>query len=465
MDLSLTLFGRQIELRTKALQLQSLSGRGGWWNVIRESYTGAWQSNVEVRAENVLAYSAVFACVTLIASDIAKLGLWLVEEDSHGMWSRTESAAFSPVLRKPNRYSTRIKFIEQWMTSKLIHGNTYVLKSRDQRGVVNALYVLDPSRVTPLVSTDGSVYYEIRRDDLSNQPADTITVPAREIIHDTCVALYHPLVGVSPIYACGTAALQGLSIQTNSHKFFSNSSQPGAIITAPAGITDVQAAALKAKWEGEFGGDNFGKIAIIGGELKFNQLSTNAVDAQLIEQLKWTAETVCSCFHIQPYMISVGPPPPYANVEPLTIQYYSQCLQSHIENLELVLDEGLELPTSPRRLGTEFDLDDLMRMDTASKTTAAQTAISSGGMSPDEARRRYFDLGPVKGGNTPYMQAQMYALSALAERDADQPFSKPVPMRLPDEPPDDADEDDAEQMAASFGAALRQKALAMGLVA
>jgi len=424
--------------RTKSLQLSSLSGRGGWWNVIRESFTGAWQTNVEVRADNVLTYSAVFACVTLIASDIAKLCLRLVEQDAHGIWNPTESPSFSPVLRKPNRYQTRIKFIEQWMVSKLIHGNTYVLKQRDQRGVVVALYILDPTRVTPLVSTDGGVYYELRRDDLSGQSQDTVTVPAKEVIHDTMVCLFHPLIGVSPIYACGIAALQGLAIQSNSNKFFSNGSQPGGILTAPGNINDETALRLKAKFDTEFGGDNVGKVAVLGDGLKYEAMSVNAVDSQLIEQLKWTAETVCSCFHVQPYMIGVGPPPPYANVEPLLQQYYAQALQNPIECLELCLDEGLEVQKVQGHIyGTEFDLDDLFRMDTVTRTTAAAAAMTSG-MSPNEVRFKYHDKGPVKGGDTPYMQQQMYSIAALADRDADKPFSKPpvaappVPAARPD---------------------------------
>lgn len=42
-----------------------------------------------------------------------------------------------------------------------MHGNTYVLKARDARGVVNALYVLDPCRVEPLISESGAVYYRL----------------------------------------------------------------------------------------------------------------------------------------------------------------------------------------------------------------------------------------------------------------------------------------------------------------
>jgi HK97 family phage portal protein len=439
--------------RTKGLQLQALSGRGGWWSVIREPFMGAWQRNAEVHMDTVLTFSAIFACVTLIASDIAKLCLRLVAEDVHGIWTPAESASFSPVLRKPNRYQTRIKFIEQWIVSKLIHGNTYILKARDARGIVKALYVLDPTRVTPLVAPDGAVYYELKRDDLSGLPTDTITVPAREIIHDTMVALYHPLIGVSPIYACGVAAMQGLAIQTNSTSFFTNGSRPGGVLTAPGAIGQATADRLKAYWETNFGGDNIGKVAVLGDGLKYEAMSVNATDAQLIEQLKWTGETVCSCFHVQPYMIGVGPPPPYANVEPLLQQYYAQALQILIECLELCLDEGLELP---KPYGTEVDLDDLFRMDTATRTTAAAAAILSG-LSPDEVRFKYHDKGPVKGGNTPYMQQQMYSLAALAERDADQPFSKPAVAAAaglaarPDVAPADA--------AASFKAMLRQKAV------
>jgi HK97 family phage portal protein len=388
--------------------------RGGWWPIVREPFMGAWQQNQEITAETSLTYSAVFACVTLIASDIAKLGLRLVQVDDDGIWTETTAAAFSPVLKKPNRYQNRIQFITQWMMSKLIHGNTYVLKKRDNRGVVVALYVLDPTKVMPMVATNGEVFYELKRDDLATLPsAQAVVVPAREIIHDKMVPLYHPLVGVSPIHACGVAALQGLAIQNSATAFFKNGSQPSGILTTPQDLTNEQAADLKDRWMAGYSGDNAGKVALLSHGLTYEQMAVNAADSQLIEQLQWSATTVCSCFHIQPYMISIGDPPPYANIEPLTIQYYSQCLQEKIENLEICLDEGLELP---KPYGTEFNLDDLMRMDSVSKNQAAATAISSGGMTINEARKKYFDLAPVLGGNTPYMQQQYWPLAQLATR-------------------------------------------------
>jgi HK97 family phage portal protein len=331
------------------------------------------------------------------------------------------------VLRKPNHFQTRIKFFEQWITSKLVYGNTYVLKERDQRGVVVAMTVLDPQRVTPLVAPNGEVYYELRRDDLAgvyNQ--ENIIVPASEVIHDLMVALYHPLCGVSPIYACGMAALQGLKIQGSSLDFFTNGANPGGVLTAPGAIADDTAQRLKEHWESNYSGQNAGKVAVLGDGLKYEAMSVNAVDSQLIEQLKWSAETVCSCFHVPPYMVGVGPAPTLNNIEALNQQYYSQCLQSLIEQLELCLDEGLGLDSTKdgRTYGTEFDLQGLLRMDTAAKVKAAGDAIGAGFMSPNEARWQ-FDLKPVAGGDTPYLQQQNFSLAALQKRDRqDDPFAK-----------------------------------------
>ena len=74
MQLGLTVFGRTLEFRTKQLvPLRPLSEAGwGWWPIIRESFTGAWQQNQEIRSDTALGYWAVFACVTLIAADIGK---------------------------------------------------------------------------------------------------------------------------------------------------------------------------------------------------------------------------------------------------------------------------------------------------------------------------------------------------------------------------------------------------------
>lgn len=436
---------------------------GGWIPVaVREPYTGAWQQNIETPLAEVVTNPTVYACVSLIASDIGKMRVKLTAQQDAGIWREITSPAFSPVLEKPNRYQTRILFFQQWVLSKLYWGNTYVLKGRDLRGVVNRLVILDPSRVVPLIAPDGAVYYQLSRDELAGVAEDLTpdrAIPAREIIHDIMIPLCHPLIGVSPIAACGLAAMQGLRMQTSSAHLFANGCRPSGILTAPGAIDQPTADRIKAYWQENFTGSNVGKLAVVGDGLKYEPLTMNPTDAAIIEQLKWTDEAICRCFHVPRYKVEVGPDPTFSNINALDTQYYAQCLQILIESIELLLDEGLELPTN---YGTEFDLDALIRMDAPSMIEAEKVAIGAGFKAPNESRQR-LNLPPVEGGDTPYLQQQNYSLAALARRDAMEamaPAAPPAPA-LP------AADDAAAEAAftAAFTAALAQYAQAEGLYA
>ncbi|HYC66650.1 phage portal protein [Brevundimonas sp.] len=427
----------------KAANLASVAESRGWFRVY-ESYQGAWQQNVTIDRNLVLSFHAVYACMTLIASDVAKLRVKLVKQDA-GIWTEADSPAYSPVLRKPNPWQTRIQFWEGWMLSKLMRGNAYVLKRRDARNVVVALYVLDPNRVTPMVADDGSVFYQLQTDNLAGMPADVL-VPAREIIHDRMNCLFHPLVGTSPIYASGLAAMQGMNILDSSAAFFGNRSQPGGVLTAPGSIADETATRLKETWETNFSGENAGRVAVLGDGLKYERMAMSAEESQLIEQLKWSAEVVCSTFHVPPYKIGIGQMPTYNNIQALNVEYYSQCLQSLIEAAELCLDEGLECPAGT---GTEFDTENLLRMDSV---TQMQVLKEGAGILKIDEMRAKLDKGPTEGGDAVYLQQQNYSLAALARRDAGaDPFGteEPAPAQA-----DPANDNEAELQAARAMIAL-----------
>jgi HK97 family phage portal protein len=468
------LFG--LEIRRAPLSPVS-DNRGGWRSLIREPFTGAWQRNISWSVDTVLAHHAVYACITRIAQDIGKLRPKLVEEDEGaGIWTETRNPAFSPVLSQPNRFQNHIQFKEWWITSKLIHGNAYVLLERDGRGVVKAMYLLDPARVTVLVAPDGTVFYELRADNLSGLETDKVAVPASEIIHDRMNCLFHPLVGTSPIFACGTAANMGLEIENNSATFFGNGSNPSGILSTPQQITVKQSDDLSVMWNSKFGGNGSGGVAVLGNGMKFEQMRMSAVDSQLIEQLQWTSETVCSTFHVPPWKIGIGSQPAYTKPEISNQAYYSDCLQTHIESMELCLDEGLgfragKIGEPGRTLGVELDLDGLLRMDPAGQVATMKDAVGGSLFSINDARRRLNEK-PVDGGDTIWMQQQNYSLKALADRDENDPFAKATPA-VPALPgpdavkalpaPEPSDEERAARLqkrAAWRGRTLRMRTLA-----
>lgn len=417
-------------LHHRFLNLQSLGGYsgggwgGGWFpGAILESFSGAWQQNVVVApTPTLLSFSAVFACTTGIASDVAKMRVKLSRNDE-GIWEEiTANQPWLPLLRTPNHYQDRIQFFNSWMLSKLMYGNTYVLKQRDARGVVSSLYCLHPGCVKPLVSEDGGVYYELVRDDLSGIHESTIgelirrygriAIPASEIIHDRMNTLWHPLVGVSPLYACGTTATMGSAIQSAATKFFQNKSLPGGMLTAPGEISDETAARLKENFETNFSGDNVGRMLVVGDGLEFKAFSVDAEKSQQFEQLNFAVEDVARAFRYPLWKLG-GKMPPYTKPEQAQTMYYTDCLQVHIEAIELCLDNGLELPLG---MGTEFDLDGLMRMDTEALYESLNKA--EGWMKVDEQRFKGNYKPLDVGGDTVYKQHQDYSIEALAKRDA-----------------------------------------------
>jgi HK97 family phage portal protein len=205
---------------------------------------------------------------------------------------------------------------------------------------------------------------------------------------------------------------------------------------APTEIDPKTAARLSETWHSL----GPGKTAIVGYGMKYQDIGTSAVDSQLSEQHNATVATIAGCFGVPISYIDSSKQPPYANSEATQLQYHSQCLQVHMTALETTLDEGLELPAP---YGTEFDIDMLIFMDTATKTKAASDAINAGAMTPNEARFKYFGLGPVPGGDTPYLQQQYWPLDQLSTRALPTVPAGPAPAG--GEPTD-------EQVAATVGA-------------
>lgn len=404
-----------------------------FWTTIKESFTGAWQRGIESEStESLLTNSAVYACVTGIAGDISKMKIKLVKDVDGGIREEVKDSPYLAILRRPNHFQNRIEFVENWQLSKLLNGNTYVLKERDKRGMVEAMYILDPRRVVVLVATNGDVYYQIRQDDLA-QVTEENTVPATEIIHDKMFPLWHPLVGVSPLYACALSGTVGNKIRRKAIDFFDNRAMPGGIITAPGSIPDNIATRIKADFERNYAGEKVGRLAVLGDGMEFKLMEMTAEASQLAEQLKMSVDDVARAFHYPLFKLG-GQLPPYAgNVNALITGYYTDCLQVPIEKMELSLDEGLKLP---KGYGTEFDLDGLMRMDIKGLFESNTEAIK-GWMKPNEARRRV-NLPPIVGGDTAYLQQQNFSLEALAKRDAkDDPFATRDPGKSEEKESDD----------------------------
>lgn len=392
-------------------EAQPVSPRGQGWVTISEPFAGAWQRNKELRTEKAC-YPTLYACLNRISSDIAKLPFVTA------VWNQgvQEYSAPMAVLKKPNNYQTQGQFREAWVLSKLRTGATYVLKNRTA-GEITSLHVLDPYRVTPMVTEAGAVFYRLDYPTKNNllpeeYPDERLILPASEIIHDRMHCLYNPLIGISPLCASELAAGKNLKILRSSSEFFSNGAQPGGLLTAPAGISEEDASKIKDYWDNHFADGSRGKMAVIGADMKYTAFAFKAADSQLVEQMRYSDEQICQPFGIPPFKVGIGVIPAGMKVDDINQLYYSDALQQHIEAMETLLIEGLEI-TDGRQV--KLNLEPLLRMDVGKQAEVESTLVSAMIKTPDEARHR-FNLKPTGGGDTLWGQLQQYPLGQLANR-------------------------------------------------
>lgn len=403
---------------------KALSQVGGWrdgWRIISEPFAGAWQRNQSEVVGDVLTYPTLYACIMRIAKDIGKLPFRVMRQEN-GIWVDASLPEVADVLAAPNQYQTPQQFREAWQLSKLTQGNAYVLKSFDGAGRVDGLYPLDPTRVMPLVSDSGAVFYRLNSSDSERlDPADPqSTLPARFVIHDREITLHHPLIGVPPLAAASWPAVKNLRILRSNAEFFANNAQPGGILVAPGQISNETADRIKRYWEEKFSGNNSGRIAVLGDDLKFVSLAAKSIDSQMVEQLRYSDTQICQPFGMPAFKVGIGDAPAGYKPDDINVQYHADALSDRIEHMETLLSRGLGVE-EPFRI--EMDLDPLWRMDEG-KRAEVETKLVGKIKMPDESRRR-LNLPPTPGGDTLWGQHQDYPLGVLAERDDLKPVSPP----------------------------------------
>lgn len=380
-------------------------------HLVRDFFSGAWQQSAdnpttETDLRTGLNVAVVYDCVRRIATDIAKMSPGVRKLSDSGVWIRAKHQVFSRLIARPNHFQTWFQFIVSWVCSRLLAGNTYVIKLYKGPNV-DELVVLDPTRVTPMVAWDtGKVFYQLMLEPLAMLHEEMI-VSADDLIHDRYLPIGHPLIGTSPLERALVAARARSGILHNVADLNEHGSVPPGILTTPEGMDEAKLNELADKWRKI----PKGRIAVLDSAFKFEALAAKYVDSQSQELADLSGVDVCIAFGMPPWKLGLGVRP-VGQPEALQVIYLQDCLQWQVEEIEQCLDHGLGIPAD---YYVELDPACLLRMD--SKTKAEVAAILVKGIAKPDEVRAWFDMEPVPGGDTVYMQQQNYSLAALDARD------------------------------------------------
>jgi len=154
---------------------------------------------------------------------------------------------------------------------------------------------------------------------------------------------------------------------------------------------------------------------LLDGGLKWEALTMNPEDAQMLESRKFSGEEVCRVFGVPPAMVGFGDKASNwgtgKEVDVLGFQKFT--LRKRLKRIEQAVLKQL-VPLAERRaqgLTIEFNFEGLLRGDTASRYEAYEKAIRMGIATRNECRALE-NLPPIEGGDVVTVQMQDIPLAA-----------------------------------------------------
>lgn len=381
--------------------------------------------------------SVVEACISAYAQTMAQLHGRQYRITENGTKEYVTTSNLARVLAKPNYYQTRSDFLLNIVYSLYTSGNAYFIGNTTGTEKPKEVFMLDPN-VTRVhrVEETGDVFYSTSGDfaNMSDMTIEgRVMIPERYIGHLRLHTPKDPLIGVTPVANAAASVAANESIVGHQASFFNNMSRPSGLLSSDLELTADQMGQLRKAWEDHSKDLNSGGVPILGGGMKWQSMSLNSQDAQMVEAWRMTVEDISRVFRVPPMLINNMQSSTFQNSETLMRFWLASGLGFLINHIELVFAAFYGL--DDRTEGVEFNQEVLLRSDTQANMEALGTGVTKGLLAPNEGRLR-LGLSPVEGGDMPLVQQQMVPVNLAATGEAvgfggDQ--SEPEPEEAPEE--------------------------------
>ncbi|WP_395674712.1 phage portal protein [Inquilinus sp.] len=351
---------------------------------------------------SALALSAVWACVNLLAGTIASLPLMVYRTLPDGTKQVVKDHPLYRVLHdSPNADQTASDFWEFMAAALELRGNTYARKVKSGDRVI-ALAPIDPRLPSVRRLPSGSIEYRWTQDGVSYVETEAGVLHIRGFGGD-------PIGGLSTLHFGRHTFGLAQAADRTAGGMYSNGLRPSGVLTFDKFLTKEQRDELEPLLIEKFtGAMNAGRPMLLEGGSKWEQLSLTPEDAQMLESRAFSIEEICRFFGVPPVMIGHTSKttswPTGVEQQGLILQKFT--LRRRLNRIEQALEKQL-LTAADRAAGLtiEFNIQGLLRGDSAARATFYQSALTNGWMTINEVRALE-NLPSVAGGDVPRMQSQ-----------------------------------------------------------
>ena len=326
-----------------------------------------------VDEQTTLSVPGLWRGVTLISDTIGALPIHAYRGDQ-----RIEP--MPPILERPYPNETRIETMSAIAASLVIHGNYIaVLGDIGANGYPESLYPVSASRVH-VDRIEGRLSYKIN-DELFD---------GERVMHIKNFAMPGQIVGVGIVAAQRQGIGSALAMQEYAAKYFDGGAQPtGILYSDNADLSQDEADMLKAVWMRHYGGTSR-EPAVLNASTKFEQLSDNAKDSQLVESREFSLTEIANMLGLPGYYLGApNSSRTYSNVEQEQLQFL-RGITPLLTRIESAFTDLL-----PRGQYAKFNTDALLRSDTLTRYQAHKIALESGFLTVDEVRSDFENRPPI----------------------------------------------------------------------
>lgn len=391
-------------------------GLGSQFNRFWATFSGnkTW-ANEHVSAERAMTLSAFNRGVTLTSETIGTLPLNLYENRTGSDQAdlvRDDGNEYDALLRiSPNEDQTTTEFWEGMVGAMMVLGNGYALKRRSGTRTV----ALDPcDQLVTRPYRDANYALRYRGADRFGRGFD---LPASEVFHLKGFGWGDE--GLSTISAGAQSLALGLASNKVAGKLMGAGMNASGFVETGTVLNEDDRARLKEILSEYAGSDNAGKMMILEGGMKWNPLQLKPIDAELLSTMGFSIEEIGRWLGIPVILLghtSEGQTMWGTGVESIIGAWYTLSLRAKLTRIEKVIQKRLIQPKDRGRFFAKFNVDGLLRGDSAAQAALFSAAAQNGWLTRNEIRK-LLDYPPLPGGDVLTVQVNMTILKDLASND------------------------------------------------
>lgn len=391
-------------------EIIGMGALGEWAGASRQDGTNFRTNTVSLAeytdrlsSSNPIGLAATWACVNLLAGTIASLPLMVYRTSSSGVRTVARGHSLYWILHdSPNYDQTAVDFWEFQCAGIELHGNAYAeIEKRSDGSIVSLTPIRPDIVVTRRVGGNGIEY------------SWTEDGKRRVVMQDSILHIRGfgggPLGGASALSVCRGTFNSAVATERAAANTFANGVSTTGVLSSERDLTPEQMKLAASNLEEKYAGAvNSGRPLVLNNGMKWQQISISPEDAQMLETRRFGIEEICRVFGVPPHMIghtenstSWG-----TGLEQQTLGFQKFTLRRRLKRIEQALEKQL-LTAKDRSDGItiEFNLEGLLRGDSAARAGFYQSGLNNGWFTINEVRALE-NMAPVEGGDVPRMQMQ-----------------------------------------------------------